>query len=230
MDMLRAGEPAAGGLAIYHRAVRANRHGALCAAYPVVRRLVGEAFFEALAGAYAEAHPSRSGDLHGFGAELAAFVEGHAAASGLDYLGDVARLEWALHESDQAADAPAFDFAALSSVPAERQGALRPRMHPAARLLRARHDVVGIWEANQPGRDGTPGPLRPSAHVLVTRPAFHPLPQRLDAAEGRLLEQVAAGATLDQCCAALAEEAPRLGEILARHVEAGALCGFDGLA
>ena len=43
--VLAQAEPADSRLAIYHRSARANRAGALAAAYPVVKRLVGEAFF-----------------------------------------------------------------------------------------------------------------------------------------------------------------------------------------
>src|SRR5690349_19822275 len=53
--------------AVYRRNVLANLHDALAAAYPVVRRLVGEAFFREAARQFTQAHPSTSGDLHAFG-------------------------------------------------------------------------------------------------------------------------------------------------------------------
>ena len=60
--------------AVYRRNVLANLHDALAAAYPVVRRLVGEAFFREAAERFARAHPSRSGDLHRFGEGFGQFL------------------------------------------------------------------------------------------------------------------------------------------------------------
>src|SRR5262249_36772420 len=86
-------------LSVYRRNVLANQHDALAATYPVVRRLVGDAFFRESATRYALAHPSDSGDLHRFGAHLAAFLAAYAPARELSYLPDVARLEWAVARS-----------------------------------------------------------------------------------------------------------------------------------
>lgn len=218
--------PADARLAIYHRTVRANRQGALAAAYPVIRRLVGDAFFGGVAEAYGRAFPSRSGDLHRYGDSLASFVCAYAPARALDYLPDVARLEWAIHESAFAADGATFDYAALAGVPPERYGAVRLRLQPAARLLESPHPVVAIWEANQPGRDGSPERAEGPDLVLVARQGFTPAPQRLAPAEWSLLRAVAGGASLDEACAAMGEEAALLGEIVARHAAAGVVCGF----
>ena len=142
---------------IYRGNVLANRRGTLRATYPVVCRLVGDAFFDEAAARYAGHAPSRSGDLHEYGDAFANFLEGYAHARSLPYLADVARLEWACHECYHAADAGAFDFAALARVPAERHAGLRFLLHPSTRLLRSSHPVAAIMEANQPDRDGTPG-------------------------------------------------------------------------
>lgn len=217
-------------LAIYHGAVRANWARALAAAYPVVKRLVGDAFFDAAAEAYGMAHPSRSGDLGAFGERFAGFLAAHAPAAGLAYLPDVARLEWAVYESAAAADAAPFDFAALRAVPADRHGAVRLRLHPAVRLLESAHPVLAIWEANQADRDGTPGRLEGADRVLVARRALEPAPRALAPAEWRLLDGLARGLTLDEVCAALGNEAGLLQQMLVAHAAEGVVCGFDAPA
>src|SRR5205814_1248125 len=108
--------PAVGPTAIYRRNVLANLHDALAAAYPVVRRLVGDAFFRELAERFARAHPSASRDLHRYGKPLPQFIADYAPAVGLPYLADVARLEWAVAQAFHAASARAFDYAALAAV------------------------------------------------------------------------------------------------------------------
>lgn len=231
IDMLFSDAPPGDArLAIYHGALRANWSRALAAAYPVVRRLVGDAFFDAAAAAYGVRHPSRSGDLGAFGDRLAAFLDAYGPAASLGCLADVARLEWAVHESAAAADAPPFDFAALERVPPDRQGAVRLRLHPSVRLLESAHPVVAIWEANQPGRDGTPARLDGADRVLVARRAFDPVPRELAWAEWTLLDGLARGCTLDEACAALGGEAGRLQPMLVAYAAQGVVCGFDAPA
>lgn len=226
MAMLLAPQaPADARLAIYYRGARASWRSALCAAYPVVRRLVGCAFFDAAADEYARRFPSASGDLGDYGARLAAFLESYAPARGLDYLADVARLEWALHESARAAQAPRFDAAALEALPEERHGALRLRLDPSVRLLESRHPVVAIWEANQPGRDGTPRRTG-GDRVLVARGRFEARPRSLAPADWRFLQGVAAGRTLSEMVEAMGAEAAEIPAMVARHAARGVICGW----
>lgn len=228
MDMLFAPAPPSDGrLAIYHGAVRANWARALASAYPVVRRLVGEPFFDAAAEAYALAHPSRSGDLGAFGGRFAEFLGTYGPAASLAYLPDVARLEWAVHESASAADMPPFDFTALQGLPAGRHGSVRLRLHPAARLLESAYPVVAIWEANQPERDGTPSRRDGAERVLVARRGFDSVPRALPPSEWNLLGALARGATLDEVCAALGDEARQLQRLLVALAAEGVVCGFD---
>jgi hypothetical protein len=193
----------------------------------VVRRLVGDAFFDTAAEAYALRHPSRSGDLNAFGERFAFFLEAYAPAAALDYLADVARLEWALHECGDAADAPPFDFATLGQVPLDRQGGVRLRLSPSLRLLKSAHPVVAIWEANQPMRDGTPARVEGADRVLVARLGPYPMPRSLPATDWTLLNALAQGFTLETACAALGDQAPRLPELLAAYAAEGLVCGFD---
>ena len=90
---------------LYRSSIRANRRTALASAYPVLLALVGEDYFDALSVAYAQAHPSQSGDLNRFGAALPAFIETYEQAPRFRYFADLARLEWSLHLAYFAADA-----------------------------------------------------------------------------------------------------------------------------
>lgn len=188
-------------LAVYHRSVRANRDAALASAYPVVRRLVGEAFFAEAAGRYGEAFPSRSGDLHRHGAELPGFLAQYEHARDLVYLPDVARLEWAVHESRQAAQGAPFDYEGLGRIPAEQLGEVRILLRPCVRLVSSPHPVLAIWEANQEGRDGTPDRMD-GEHVVVRRnAALQVEPVAAGPGDWALLEAFARGATLAEAAA-----------------------------
>ena len=212
------------GLEIYRRNVLANLRHALAATYPVVQRLVGEAFFSEAAAVFARACPSRSGDLHEFGESFAAFLETYPPARPVPYLGDVARLEWACHRSHHAADGEPFDFAAL--VQASPAG-LRFRLSPAVRMVDSPHPIAAIWEANQPDNDGCPARTEGPNAVLVWREGYAVRVTRLEAFEREFLARIARGATLEEASAALSDtEMSRfLSEALARYVARGILSG-----
>lgn len=219
--------PADARMAIYHANAHANWRNALGAAYPTVRRLVGDAFFQAACDGYAPQFPSRGGDLAAFGAELPRFLAGYAPAAGLPYLPDVARLDWALHESFHAADAAPLDLPALARVPQDDYGRLRLRVHPAAGLLRSAHPVVAIWEANRPGRDGTPYRTEGADWVVVMREGFEPRAQSVPEGDWDALALLASGATLGEALEALDDRGGLLQEVLARYAAAGVLCAFE---
>lgn len=223
------GEPAAfaaqpdDAMDFYRGAVEATREAALAAAYPVVERLVGEAFFGEAAHAYARAHPSTSGDLHGFGHRFAEFIGAYVPAASLEYLADVARLEWAVHESAHAADARAFDFAALASIPESAHGKLCARLAPATRCLRSCHPVVAIFEANAAGRDGVPERLEGPDHVMVRRADGNVAVERVDAAAWRFLAALARGEALESASACLEEHEARMPALLAGWIATGVI-------
>jgi hypothetical protein len=132
-------------IAIYRGNVHANCARALAGAYPIVRRIVGDEFFDATAREYARAHPSQSGDLNRYGGELARFLESFPHAADLPYLPDVARMEWLAHRAHFAADAPAFDAASLAALPTDP----RLRLSPACELLQSAWPLGRIWTIHQ---------------------------------------------------------------------------------
>jgi hypothetical protein len=226
LEQVYGDAPAAGPAAIYRRNVLANLHDALAAAYPVVRRLVGDAFFGAAAERFARAHPSTSGDLHRYGAELAQFLAGYAPAADLPYLPDVACLEWAVAQAFHAANARAFDYAALAAIAAPERERVCLRLQPAARLVASAHPILDIWEANQPARDGVPAKLCAEARVLVFRAGLEVRVRALSTGEWSFLSAAASGATL----AALAADpilAPILAGELVQWARLTVIDGFD---
>jgi len=219
------GLPADRRLRVYRNNTLANLGQALEAAYPVVSRLVGEEFFEYLARQYLRAHPSRRGDLETFGDALPGFLETFEPASGLPYLADVARLEWHWHSAYHAADHPAFEPARLADVPAEQQGELRARLHPAARLLASPWPVLRIVQVNQPGRAGeeTVDLDEGGVQVLVRRNGHAVEARALAPAEFALLTALYEGASLEEATGAALCLDPdfELAPVLARHVSEG---------
>jgi uncharacterized membrane protein YphA (DoxX/SURF4 family) len=94
-------------------------------------------------------HTLLAGDLHKFGGSFATFLETFEPAAGLSYLPDMVRLEWAYHEVFHATRHAPLDPLALATAPFERQGELRFRLHPAARLVESPFPILRIWQVSQ---------------------------------------------------------------------------------
>jgi putative DNA-binding protein len=223
LEALYAQTPCEPGFAIYRRNLFANLGGALAATYPVVMRLVGEAFFREAARRYILAVPSRSGDLGGYGGGFADFLADYPHASELPYLADVARLEWACHESYHAADAGSLDFAALARVDAADQARIRFSLHPAVRLVRSGYPVAAIWEANLPANDGTPARTEGADCAIVSRQGGAVAVQAVEPGCWALASAIARGLTLGEAAASLGEALPAH---LARLVGGGMVAAF----
>jgi hypothetical protein len=209
------------GMETYRRTLRANRHGALAAAYPVVERLVGAPFFAELATRYGETHPSRGGDLHRFGAELPAFLESYPHARALAYLPDVARLEWAVHRCGFAADARPFDAGALAAVPIARRGEVRFVPQEGTSLVASAYPIASIWEAHQRDQEVDFVGAWEAERALVFRSAIEVRVSKVGT-EALMLERLLEGATLESSCREEADAAA-----LPAWVRAGVFRGIE---
>ncbi|KAB7624204.1 DUF2063 domain-containing protein [Alkalilimnicola sp. S0819] len=198
----RGAECPAKRFAVYRNNVHVSLVEAIRATYGVVERLVGEAFFHALARAYVADELPRSPVLLEYGGGFPAFIASFEPAASVPYLADVARLEWAWQEAYHAADAEPLGMEALAGLDPERLGELVVQLHPTLRLLRSRWPVFSIWRSNRFDSELDPqcadaGPedvavLRPRLEVNAAplAPGFHPM-----------LAELARGETLGQAVA-----------------------------
>lgn len=187
-------------LAIYRGNVHGNRASALAGAYPIVRKIVGEEFFDAMAREYARMHRSPSGDLNEYGEWFPDFVATFPHTADLPYLPDVARLEWLAHRAFFAADPASFDFSVLAEPASERWSALRPRLAGGCALLESAWPLGRIWTIHQDDYDGAfEIDLDAGAdRVLVHRPAWRAQVCSLAPGDFLFLESALRGATLGE--------------------------------
>ena len=171
------GAPAGRRFDIYRNNVVTSLIEALGEAFPVVRAVVGEEFFAAMAGVYVRAEPPRSARLMFYGEGFAAFLERFPPVSGLPYLPDVARLEQARRIVFHAADDPLADPSALEGLDPAALAGVRFRLRAACRILRSAHPVLSIWRFNATADTSAIGPDGEDA--LVSRPEDVVLMNRL---------------------------------------------------
>jgi putative DNA-binding protein len=189
------GEPAlaAARFALYRGNLTACWEKALGNAYPVLKQLVGEDFFRALAREYGRQRPSASGDLNQFGAGLADFLEDFEPTRPYPSFPDLARLEWLVHRAYYAADAPPLAPAELS--PQALEGAAI-RLRPGHALLASDWAVVALWQAHQQPPATFPGELNLPCRALVHRPDWRVQVREVGPGEWAALARLQAGAWL----------------------------------
>ena len=136
---------------IYRHHVFTTLTAALQATFPVVCRLVHERFFGYAADQYIRAHPPTEPCLFEYGSSFPAFLAGFEPCRHLQYLPDVARLEWALNTATRAEESAPLDPAVLSRLPVEELAGLTLRLDPSISLLSSAWSIDQIWRVNQPG-------------------------------------------------------------------------------
>lgn len=191
--------------AVYRNTLATGLSTALASRFPVIRQLLGDEFFAALARLYAEADRPASPILAAWGAGFAAFLDGFPPLSGYPYLGDVARIEHARGLAFHAADASPVDPARLAGAD---PGRVRLRLHPAVRLLDLAHPAVSIWARHQPGGAALPVAQGPETALILRDPAFQVPVRPVAAGDAALLRGLLAGQRLSAAAAAAQAATP----------------------
>lgn len=213
------GLPDAKRFSVYRNNVASSLTRALEAAFPVVRKLVGDEFFGAMAVVYLRAHPPRQRQLMLYGEDFPAFLAQFPPVAHLGYLPDVARLEQALRISYHAADSTPVPPEALTRLSESELLQCKLHLAPSLRLVRSVWPIHAIWLANT---KGGPAPKMQAEDVVILRPEFDPEPHRLPAGGAAFLTSLQAGSPL---IAALAEtgEGFDLAAVLALLLQGNAL-------
>ena len=179
--------------AVYRNNVAVSLGEALASRFPVIRRLVGEVFFAAMARLYAETDRPRSPVLAEWGEGFAGFLERFPPLAAYPYLGDVARIEFARGRAFHAADRGPVDPARLATADPDR---VRLMLHPSVTLLPLAHPAVSIWARNQPGGEGLPLHRGPETALILRDGTFQVPVQSVGAGDAALLRSVLDGEPL----------------------------------
>jgi uncharacterized protein (UPF0276 family) len=223
-----AAADAATRMSVHVRGYTLKLLGALEADYPVLKAIVGGEEFEALGHAYIAAQASISADLHGFEEGLLPFLDSEPRWSERPELADMARFEWAMARSFDAADENVLSREALTGLTAESWARLRFIVHPAVQRIELRTNAAHAWSAWARG-ESLP-PLRrnaASATWLLTRQELKVRFRAMASEEATAFDRLAAGACFAQWCDELGPGviAERAVELLNRWLADGAFAG-----
>ena len=184
---------ATGRFSVYRNNVVVGLIEALESSFPVIRKLLGDEFFMAMAGIFVRRFPPTSPVLSHFGKDMPEFLLSFPPLAHLPYLPDVARLEQLVRESYHEADAKPVSAEFIASLPPEKLSQTQLLMAPSIRLLRSDHPICSIWRANAVGG---PKPSYGAEDVLIARREFDPEPVVLPSGGYEILQMLLSGASL----------------------------------
>lgn len=210
-----SGETASEAVAAYRGNAAAIAQRALASAFPTVQQLLGDESFAQLARALWHHAPPVRGDLACWGEALPGWIEDDAQLAGEPYLADVARVDWAVHTIEQAADVDRTP-AGLAMLAEHDPAQLRLRLRPGLALVSSRWPVVTIWQAHRRSDADRFAAVRAAfaagvaEHALIARSGWLAQVDALDAGAAAftaaLLRGVSLGAALEAAGDAFAFE------------------------
>jgi len=189
------------GLDAYRGNASAIAERALASAFPTVQQLIGETSFAQLARVFWHRQPPLCGDLARYGNTLPDWIADDPQLAAESYLCDIARVDWAVHTIEQAADvaAPPAGLQLLAELDPSQ---LMLRLRPALVLVVSRWPVVTIWQAHRSDDADRFAPVRQAfandvaETALVARPQWRGTVSVVDEATSKFMAALRSGATL----------------------------------
>ena len=214
------GAPATKRFDVYRNNVAVSLSDALEAAFPVVRKLVGDKFFRAMSGVYLRKHPPKTPLMMFYGEAMPQFLRRFEPAKSIGYLPDIAALELALRHAYHAADAKPVDANALTTIASDALMGIRLRIAPATQTITSDFPVHAIYRANTVAN--APKPVMQAEAVLITRAGFDPELHLINAAAATCIDALKNGQSLGQAMAT-ADDTLDLGAALGLLLAQGAV-------
>lgn len=223
------------GLAVYRNNYRSSLIEALRSTYERTSRWVGEDAFRQAAVHHVIMHPPSSWTLDEAGRGFDATCE--ELFTGDPEVAELAWLEWAMFDVFTSRNVTPLDAAgferATEGFAEDDWGALQLEFLPGLAQAEVRHDVLALWNTLGTDQfDREVVKLELARSCIVWREGERPVFQLVDPAEGAALAAMMAGASYEQACAILAQDAASDEEIERAAMQAGAMLGRwlnDGL-
>lgn len=196
-------------LEIYAQAYFARLLECLRAEFPVMVKAMGEELFDEFAVGFLERYPSQSYTLDHLGARFPQFLAetrpvDESGTSWLDFLADLARLEWNIAEvfdGPGAEGQPLLDKEQILAIPPDRWSEARLRPVPCLRVVRLDFPVHEYYRALRHDEADAVPPDRAETRLAITRRNYVVRHLPLSGREAEVLVAILGGATVGEAIA-----------------------------
>ncbi|MGE3597008.1 MAG: putative DNA-binding domain-containing protein [Dehalococcoidia bacterium] len=212
---------------IYRTGYSIRLRDALRSNFPALHQLLGDDDFNTLSTRFLTNHPSSHSSIRWFGAHLPGFLEASEPYCSTPVMVELARFEWALRHTIDAADLERVESSEIAALAPEAWGALRFSLHPSLTILDLQWNVLPIWRALTSSTT-PPKPSLTAQCCLVWRQRNYISAWRSsDYFEAEALQVLSAGTTLAALCEDRALHEPESSQI-PKRVAAVIRNGIDG--
>ncbi|MCF6216805.1 MAG: DNA-binding domain-containing protein [Emcibacter sp.] len=218
-------------LNIYRNNTFITLRQALSQNFPVLCRLVGQQFFDHMAGEYIQKNPPTTPLLMTYGVKMPEFLADFEAVGSLPYLADVARLEHLWNMSFNGSDTAGFDLETLNRIEPDKFEDIIFKCLPNMQLMSSIYPVLDIWLANQ-AEEGASRNInldKGPCHLAIFRKAQEVEIMALDLAGYSFFGLLGAGKTLGAAAEQMAGEYPNfnLQEALQNILQNNLIVDFE---
>lgn len=199
-------------IAIYRGSMQECLTENLRMTFPVCNQLVGADYFAQLARAYIAKITFKQPDITYYGAHFSDFIQTALAHNQLDYLADVAAVEWACHLAQNGTAIPALDQAALAKVSQEALPRLTFALDKASTLFYSPYPILRIWQVNQADYQGEQQVdlSEGATYLLIHRRGLALCMTTLTTQAFKMLTYFSRGETFESVCQKCYEEYPEI--------------------
>jgi len=138
----------AAGLRAYQINAQATAQRVLASTYPTIAAMLGIGTLNALALILWQQQPPSGGDLGDWGGALPGLLAAHPDLQPWPWLADSARLDWARHVCERAADAD-LDAGSLQRLGDTAPEQLHLQLKPCVQVLTSSWPIADLWDAHQ---------------------------------------------------------------------------------
>ena len=184
---------------IYRNAYRVRLLDTLKDSFDKTWAWLGDDAFEDAGLRYIADHPPTQFSLRRFGDRYADWLHGAWPAD--PEVAELARLDWAMRNAFDGADAHPLDGAALAGLSDEDWATVVFSLHPTAQMLRVQRNTLDLWHA----MDRSEAPpqvesLTGTGRLLVWRKGFQPHFRSIGDDEATMLQAMASGTPFAAAC------------------------------
>ncbi|MFI4938710.1 MAG: putative DNA-binding domain-containing protein [Candidatus Berkiellales bacterium] len=196
-------------LNVYHKGYRLRLLEILSLDFSKTHSLMGDEQFEKAFFQYLEHHPSHHFSVRYFGQHFQSFLENTSPFKDIPVFAEMAKFEWSVAYTFDAADGPILTLDEIKSLPAERWGTIRFILHPSVISHYFKWDIPQIWLLMD--NDEPPRPPMKQAYPirwLFWRKGLRNLFQSCSIAEDKLFQSLVKGDDFAEMCENLIDLLP----------------------
>jgi len=183
-------------LDVYRNAYYIRLQEALAHDFPALLIDMGEAAFGREMAAYLKACPSTSPSLRQLGERLPGYLLSRNKA----HWADLARVEWAILNAFDAADADALTVDDMQHIPPDAWQVLHFALHPSVSVLEVSHHAFDVWAAHHQKQALRDRQIHETVPLLIWRSPGGPTIKPLSIECHTLLVALGDGQSFAQAC------------------------------